>query len=305
MCFKGMCYWLGQEQHKEILIYDWMEERFIRDMIILFDLGDEVFHAMLLPDSLYDPMVYCYNMRLLLWNESIALLGVHNTGSGHSTGRHLGLSFGIWVMDEFAWTKHVTFELSDEKPLTFLKSDEILMADAKGCLFSYNVGTKNLNYLPIQRVSNDSAPVVYVDSIVSLLGGNKLETGDNSINADFSLYKCSPFSYSIADKDRHSYSVWAIPPDDASLRIKKIWEAARHCSAHFGFYTEHRPRLSLLFGNLTIEERKKAQEKVSIMDESITSLSFPITRLALYKVNYKDTTLKSWEKIAEYPLLFN
>ncbi|KAK9919986.1 hypothetical protein M0R45_028555 [Rubus argutus] len=86
---------------------------------------------------------------------------------------------------------------------------------------------------------------------------------------------------------------------------QEIWEAARHCSAHFGFYTEHRPRLSLLFGNLTIEERKKAQEKVSIMDESITSLSFPITRLALYKVNYKDTTLKSWEKIAEYPLLFN
>ena len=47
------------------------------------------------------------------------------------------------------------------------------------------------------------------------------------LQADFSLYKCSPFSYSIADKDWHSYSVWAIPPDDASLRIKKIMEGLR------------------------------------------------------------------------------
>ncbi|KAK9944302.1 hypothetical protein M0R45_009875 [Rubus argutus] len=62
------------------------------------------------------------------------------------------------------------------------------------------------------------------------------------------------------------------------------------------------PYVSLLYANLTDEERKKAQEKVSVLDETIASLSFPITRVALYKINYKDKTLKSWEKIAEYPL---
>ncbi|KAL6215766.1 hypothetical protein ACLB2K_015194 [Fragaria x ananassa] len=65
-----------------------------------------------------------------------------------------------------------------------------------------------------------------------------------------------------------------------------------------------RPHLSLLYGNLTGEERRKAQEKVTILDESITSMSFPITRLALYKTDYRDKRLKSWEKIAEYTLQY-
>jgi hypothetical protein len=68
---------------------------------------------------------------------------------------------------------------------------------------------------------------------------------------------------------------------------------------------EVRPHLSLLYGYLTEEEKRKARELVGALDESITSLSFPITRLALYKIDYKDTTLKSWEKIAEYPLRIN
>ncbi|CAN6724513.1 unnamed protein product [Malus baccata var. baccata] len=62
---------------------------------------------------------------------------------------------------------------------------------------------------------------------------------------------------------------------------------------------------SLLYGHLTEEERKKAQEKVYILDESITSLSFPVTHIALNQTNYKDKTLRSWEKIAEYRLHFN
>lgn len=69
------------------------------------------------------------------------------------------------------------------------------------------------------------------------------------------------------------------------------------------FYAGVRPLLSLHYGYLTEEEQKTAEEKIKILDESITSMSVPITRLALYKIDYKDTTLKSWEKIAEYPLL--
>ncbi|KAL6142470.1 hypothetical protein ACLB2K_060750 [Fragaria x ananassa] len=185
----------------------------------------------------------------------------------------------------------------------------------------------------------------------------------------------------MADKKWYSYSVWAFPPNDVSLRIKNVMDGLRaefggpeiephipivgsirmthdevlskfrslqskimysfkakvdqvvsrnfyyqcvcllinssrqispqleyaigSCSIHFGMSNEHRPRLSLLCGNLTGEKRKIAREKVGIMDESITSLSFPITRLGLYKINYRDTTLKSWEKISEYDLIFN
>ena len=59
------------------------------------------------------------------------------------------------------------------------------------------------------------------------------------------------------------------------------------------------PHLSLLYGDLTDEEKKKAQEKANVLDESIGSLSFQINRLALYETETEDKTLKSWKKIAE------
>lgn len=59
------------------------------------------------------------------------------------------------------------------------------------------------------------------------------------------------------------------------------------------------PHLSLLYANLTEEEKKKAQEKANMLDESISGLSFQISRLALYKTDTEDKTLKSWEMVAE------
>ncbi|KAM5562665.1 cyclic phosphodiesterase [Rosa sericea] len=85
----------------------------------------------------------------------------------------------------------------------------------------------------------------------------------------------------------------------------QLKEISRCCSHKWGLRFPGVPYLSLLYGKLTEEERKKAQDKVSVLDETITSLSFPVTRLALYKINYKDKTLKSWEKIAELPLQLN
>ncbi|GMP72039.1 hypothetical protein CsSME_00030222 [Camellia sinensis var. sinensis] len=59
------------------------------------------------------------------------------------------------------------------------------------------------------------------------------------------------------------------------------------------------PHLSLLYEDLSDEEKKKAQEKANVLDESIGNLSFEVTRLALYETNPEDKTLKSWKKIAE------
>ncbi|XP_050378510.1 cyclic phosphodiesterase-like [Argentina anserina] len=187
------------------------------------------------------------------------------------------------------------------------------------------------------------------------------------------------------ERTTHSYSVWAIPPDEVSIRIKKVMEGLRDdfggpeiephipivgsirkgqddvlrrfaslrsrvVSAYkatvtqvvfrnsyyqcvsllmnssfscqdedvnevlhfltslfsgdiFGFHNRVRPHLSLFLGYLSEEEKKRAEEKINILDDSITSMSFPITRFALYRIDYKDKTLKSWEKIAEFPLL--
>lgn len=65
------------------------------------------------------------------------------------------------------------------------------------------------------------------------------------------------------------------------------------------------PHVSLLYGDLTDEEKQKAQERANILDNTLSGLSFQISRLALYKTDTKDKTLKSWEKIAECTLTPN
>ncbi|KAF4360571.1 hypothetical protein CsatB_002113 [Cannabis sativa] len=84
----------------------------------------------------------------------------------------------------------------------------------------------------------------------------------------------------------------------------QVVEASSHCCEHFGYNssTPYMPHLSILYSDLTEDEKKKAQEKANILDDSLSGLSFPITRLALYKTDTEDKTLKSWEKIAECSL---
>jgi len=81
----------------------------------------------------------------------------------------------------------------------------------------------------------------------------------------------------------------------------EVVETSAHCCGHFGYKksTPYMPHLSLLYADLTEDEKKKAQERASILDESINSLSFQVNRLALYKTETEDKTLESWEKISE------
>ncbi|KAL6146541.1 hypothetical protein ACLB2K_057219 [Fragaria x ananassa] len=127
---------------------------------------------------------------------------------------------------------------------------------------------------------------------------------------------------------KETYTVWGIPPDHVVERIKKIIEALR---AEFGgpeiephitvvgldtlvvIYivvmrmrfvrpAAHMPHLSLLYGNLTEEERKRALEKVTELDDSIASLKFTMSRLVLYKTHSEARDQHSWEKVMEYNL---
>ncbi|XP_004504260.1 cyclic phosphodiesterase-like [Cicer arietinum] len=87
----------------------------------------------------------------------------------------------------------------------------------------------------------------------------------------------------------------------------QIVETNAHCCRHFGYRnsTLYMPHLSLLYGDLTDEEKLKAQERANILDDSLSGLSFQISKLALYKTDTEDKTLKSWEKIAECTLTPN
>ncbi|PNY12828.1 cyclic phosphodiesterase-like protein [Trifolium pratense] len=87
----------------------------------------------------------------------------------------------------------------------------------------------------------------------------------------------------------------------------QIVETNGHCCSHFGYKnsTPYMPHLSLLYGDLTDEEKQKAQERANVLDDSLSGLSFQISKLALYKTDTEDKTLKSWEKIAECTLTPN
>ncbi|XP_017220057.1 cyclic phosphodiesterase [Daucus carota subsp. sativus] len=87
----------------------------------------------------------------------------------------------------------------------------------------------------------------------------------------------------------------------------EVVEPSAHCSSHFGYKssTPYMPHLSLLYADLTEEEKKRAQERANALDEGIGSLTFQITRLALYKTDTEDKSLKSWEKVAECKLPSN
>ncbi|AET04349.1 putative RNA ligase/cyclic nucleotide phosphodiesterase [Medicago truncatula] len=87
----------------------------------------------------------------------------------------------------------------------------------------------------------------------------------------------------------------------------QILETNAHCCTHFGYKnsTPYMPHVSLVYGDLTDEEKQKAQERANILDNSLSGLSFQISKLALYKTDTEDKSLKSWEKIAECTLTPN
>ncbi|KAH9627288.1 hypothetical protein KSS87_013533 [Heliosperma pusillum] len=77
-----------------------------------------------------------------------------------------------------------------------------------------------------------------------------------------------------------------------------------HCCRHFAYErrSPYLPHMSLLYADLTEDEKRKAQARANAVDDSLGNLSFSIKRLALYKTDTEDKSLKSWEKVAEYEL---
>ncbi|RWV99103.1 hypothetical protein GW17_00038002 [Ensete ventricosum] len=57
------------------------------------------------------------------------------------------------------------------------------------------------------------------------------------------------------------------------------------------------PHLSLLYGDLTDEEKERARQRVEALDKEILSLSFEVSALALYKTDTEDKSLESWEQV--------
>ncbi|VFQ58822.1 unnamed protein product [Cuscuta campestris] len=84
----------------------------------------------------------------------------------------------------------------------------------------------------------------------------------------------------------------------------QVVEASDHCCRHFGYVrpSAYMPHLSLLYADITDEEKKRVEERAYALDETISNLDFPIARLALYKSDTQDKSLKSWAKVDEFDL---
>ncbi|KAI4295338.1 hypothetical protein L6164_035393 [Bauhinia variegata] len=87
----------------------------------------------------------------------------------------------------------------------------------------------------------------------------------------------------------------------------EVVETSDHSCKHFGYVrpSAYMPHLSLLYQDLSDDEKKKVQERANALDDGLSGLSFQINRLALYKTDTEDKTLKSWQRIAEFTLPVN
>ncbi|KAM5575209.1 hypothetical protein ABKV19_014246 [Rosa sericea] len=245
MYFKNVCYWTGQEQHKELHAYevDYPEDQFIGKVIIFFDPVDEAESS----HSKYTSSPLSHSML----------------EKSHS--------YSVWAIPP------------DEVSIRVKKVMEGLRAEFGGPEIEPHIPVVGSIRMAHEDVLNEFTN--YLQSRV--ISGYKAKVSRVVFRSSY--YQC----------------VSLLVDSSFSCKNYEITQRALNCNQIFGFCNRVRPHLSLLYGYLTEEEKKKAEEKVNILDESITSMSFPITRLALYKIDYKDTTLKSWEKIAEYPLLFD
>ncbi|EXC20033.1 F-box/kelch-repeat protein [Morus notabilis] len=154
------------------------------DMILSFDMSDEVFHTIALPDCIkrvdgQSPK------RLALWNESLVLFFTP-ANSWFST------SFEMWVMADnvggvegVTWTKHLTIRpqrfIHLYSTLTFWKDDEILFETRDGRLVSYNLYSQKLRKLPIHGavLPGRTSAHLYLKSLVSVRGGTHAKQPQN------------------------------------------------------------------------------------------------------------------------------
>ncbi|KAG0492981.1 hypothetical protein HPP92_006379 [Vanilla planifolia] len=79
----------------------------------------------------------------------------------------------------------------------------------------------------------------------------------------------------------------------------EVVETSARCCSHFGYErsTPYMPHLSLIYGELSDEEKEKARRRAEELDGEICGLTFEVSSLALYKTNTEDKTTESWEMI--------
>lgn len=157
----GVCYWLVQNE----------------DIILSFDMTDELFATIPLPDNL-GPVKD--DMNLMVWNDSVALLSYPGL-------KGQPVSIEIWMMNDCfsggkgveggcSWSKYYIVGplLGIRAPWMFWRTDELLMERLDGGLVSYNLLTQKLRSIATSRTDRISyLACSYVKSLVSVIGAKE------------------------------------------------------------------------------------------------------------------------------------
>ncbi|PON47173.1 F-box domain containing protein [Trema orientale] len=136
-------------------------------LILSFDISDEVFHSIALPDNL--PVTLAKEIKLAVWNESIALFFCLGE-------REAPRFIELWVLDDRSWIKKLTIGPLDgiATACAFWKNDELLLQETVGGIVSYNLHSQRLRNLTIRGVESVRHwECLYVKSLVSMRGGNQ------------------------------------------------------------------------------------------------------------------------------------
>ncbi|XP_047310091.1 cyclic phosphodiesterase-like [Impatiens glandulifera] len=140
-----------------------------------------------------------------------------------------------------------------------------------------------------------------MENLRAEFGGPELEPHVTVVKSATLTEKAAREKFAAVCKDLNSYNLVVEKVDTGTcvfLLLRSDPQVMEISHAHFGHNTSFKPHMSLIYGDLTDEEMKKAEEKVFILEKSICSLAFQVSRLALYETP-EDKTLKSWKKVTE------
>ena len=149
-------------------------KQFECEIIVSFDMGNEVFQITELPE--WDNLLREKHKFFAAFNGCLAVVFVDKREET------LGDVFDIWVMCEFgvkvSCTKQLVVtasQLGIERPLGFAKDGELfVLSKDRQAIFLYNIGSQEIKNLPFRGLLNTNHKEhakVYMESLVSFTGG--------------------------------------------------------------------------------------------------------------------------------------
>ncbi|KAM7495146.1 hypothetical protein LguiB_029755 [Lonicera macranthoides] len=156
----GAVHWIAYDKHVE---------GGSPNLIVSFDMGEEVFNEMMLPDALSGELVTSLSINVL--GESLAIFK-YNTEAEAETA-----SCCIWVMKEYgiveSWTKLFTIDLpgSLKKTVRFRKNGEVILSLRNNELVSYDPNSRQIRDFGIVGNIRSFYVDTYLETLSLLKGG--------------------------------------------------------------------------------------------------------------------------------------